>query len=246
MRKLFLCALAAIVYHFSQAQVAQAESESSVHTNMKTDREILLLNIQGVSASTLAFDNQYSGILGSAFLIEKWADGDVYKENGSFFRHLKVKFDVYKSKFFFNRNDTVYDISDIGIKQFEVNDNDPDHPMQFIFKKGFNIPGVSGDKFIQVLSSGKISLLKYLHKDIQEVNENSMLTKEKKFIDHVEYYVNAQNNPGQEIKLNKKTLQSLLGDKWTQITQYAKEKDLSFSEESGWASIINYYNGLQQ
>jgi len=64
---------------------------------------------------------------------------------------------------------------------------------------------------------------------------------------------NPSHNNGQplEIKLNKenfdtyfKTTQEL-SSKWTQVVKFAQEKNLSYTEEKGWMSLIGYYNGLQ-
>jgi hypothetical protein len=64
---------------------------------------------------------------------------------------------------------------------------------------------------------------------------------------------NPSHNNGQpvEIKLNKenfdtyfKTTQEL-SSKWTLVAKFAQEKNLSYSEEKGWVTLIGYYNGLQ-
>jgi len=203
-----------------------------------------ILHTQDMKSSPVAFDNQYDGIIGTGFLTEAWVSGRVFTLT-RMYTDLKLKFDVHANKIFVNLNDTIFDISNSGITQFDIFPNSPDTVKMISFSNGINLEEITPDKFVSFLAEGKITFIKYYVRDIEEVYESSPTYKEKKFIDKNKYYVIQEGQTGKEISIGKKNLEKLLADKWDAVNSYAKTNGISAGGEDGWARLINYYNSLK-
>lgn len=201
-----------------------------------------IIHKEDVKASPVDFDNQYSGIIGNAFFTDQWVPGRAFTLMKSY-SLKKLKFDIYKNKIFINNNDTIYDISNAGIIQFDIFP-DGDSTKKISFNNGFNIEEITPDKFVQVLSEGKISFIKYPIRSVEEVYETSPTYKEKKFLDKDKYYVIEEGHGGKEITVTKKNLEKILAAKIDLITSYAKKNGISMNNEEGWQKLIDYYNKL--
>jgi len=201
-----------------------------------------ILHKEDVKASPVEFDNQYNGIIGNAFLADQWTSGKVFTMM-KIYAIKKMKFDIYKNKIYINNNDTIFDITTTGIIQFEIFP-DGDSTQKMSFNNGFNIEEITPEKFVQVLSEGKISFLKYFHRDIEEVYESSPSYKEKKFLDKNKYYIAEEGQGGKEVTVTKKNLEKILAPKFDMVSKYAKSNDISMSNETGWKKLIDYYNSL--
>lgn len=201
-----------------------------------------ILHKEDLKASPVDFDNQYGGIIGSAFLADQWTSGRAFTMMKAY-PLKKIKFDIYKNKVYINNNDTIYDISSAGIIQFDIFPDD-DTAKKMSFNNGFNIEEITPDKFVQVLTEGKIAFIKYLKVEIEEVYESSPTYKEKKFLERNKYYVVDESQAGKEITITKKNLEKILAAKWDKVNAYAKSSGASLNNEEGWKKLISYYNSL--
>jgi hypothetical protein len=201
-----------------------------------------ILHKEDVKSSPVDLENKYNGIIGSAFFTDGWVNGRAFTMM-KVYPNLKLRFDVHSNMIYLNVNDTVYDITKSGIVQFDLFPNAPDTSKIISFNNGYNFEEVTPEKFVNVLAEGKIGLIKYFRKDIEEVYESSPTYKEKKFLDKDKYYV-IENGNGREVTIGKKNLEKLLTDKWDIVYKYAKEKGISAGNEEGWRRLINYYNSL--
>ena len=204
-----------------------------------------LLHNQDMAGSPVAFENQYDGINGTAFFSPKWITAVAYTANGNTYTGLKVKFDIYRNKFFANIHDTIYDLSSANVMRFDLYPASSDTSALYSFIRGFNTPDIKPDKYIQVLAEGILTFAKHLSTDVNEVSEDGFLSKQKKFIERTNYYIISNTGQAVYVRINKKTLEKILADKWNEINKYAVEKETSFNEEKGWVLLINHYNSLK-
>lgn len=203
-----------------------------------------LLTREQLKISSGSIDNQYSDIKGEAFFSPSWLLATVVTGKGSRYAGLKMKYDIYKNKIYTNVHDTIYDLSDAGVFQFILYPDGSDSTHRHIFQKGFTAGSLRPDQYVEVLATGQLIFCKQTTLEAKEVNEDSPLDKVKKFISQDYYYLLTPDGQGATVRLNKKTLEKEMAGKWEAVTRYAKEKDLSFSEEAGWIAIITYYNSL--
>ena len=203
-----------------------------------------LLHKEDVKSSSIEFDNQYAGLLGTGFFSESWMFGRAITSN-KVYSNLKLKFDVYTNKIFLNNNDTIYDLSGAGIIEFDLFQNQNDTTKFQSFVNGYSFDDVTPKKFIELIVDGKISFLKYHVKTLEEVYETSPYEKQKKFLDKNKYYIQRDGINATQTIINKKNLQKILEDKWDEITKYAKAQSVNLNNDEGWQKAIAYYNTLK-
>jgi len=202
-----------------------------------------LLHNEDLKPTRGTFDNQYSDILGTAFYNEEWQAARAFNLT-NIYTDLHLKFDTYANRFYANINDTIYDISKSGITQIDIFPDQADTSKVISFVNGYSFGELKPEMFVNVLSEGKITFIKYYKKSLEEVYESSPTYKEKKFLDKNRYYIVEDEN-GKEITISKKNLEAILKSKWEEISKYAKEKGISSGNEDGWRKLIDYYNSLK-
>ncbi len=188
-------------------------------------------------------ENLYQDIKGDPFFNPQWLPAIAIAENGKTYKGIKVKFDQYKNKFYANIHDTIYDMGASAINRYILYPSLMDTTVSYTFQKGFSGNGLQPGTYIQVFASGKLTFLKYHSLEIKDVHED-MLTPVKTFIPQDYYYLVRANNQPATVKLNKKTLEKEMADKWKEVSGQAKEKEIPFTEEEGWKYLVSYYNTL--
>jgi len=185
----------------------------------------------------------YSEIQGSPLLFEDWKTSHATDKYGTTFLDVLIRFDLYTNKFYYNYQGATYtfvtDISEFEIFPFIV-----DTSTKMVFKKGFTVPGkLTPDKYVQVLTEGKVTAIKYLFKSIDETTEYNVPGKVKTFVSRLLYFFIKDGDITSQ-KPNSKLLAELLKDKWPTIETYMKENSLSAKNEDDCIKAINYYNSL--
>ena len=192
---------------------------------------------------TIMYFFQKEEIQGSQFLKDDWMRAALYGDKGIKFESAKVKFDSYNNKFVFDKHDTTYELSSM-IYTLYLYPDEGDTSKKIVFKKGYSINNkINANKYLQVLAEGKISLLKFYSKDLEEYSEYGNATKFKRFKDMEQYYV-LQNGQYSPISLSAKNLENQMQSKWAEMQAYMKKNNLSAKNEKDWAALINYYNSL--
>lgn len=185
----------------------------------------------------------YDEIRGSAFLFDDWKPGRATDKHGTTFLNVLLKFDVYANKFFYNHTDVTYEFV-TAINEFEIFPLSGDTVTEMVFKKGFTAGDkLSPDKFVQVLTEGKITAVKYIYKSLDETTEYNVPGKIKSFSDRMTYFFIKEGTAISQ-KPSSKLLEELLKDKWSVIEPYMKQNSLSPKSEDDCIKIINYYNSL--
>ena len=182
---------------------------------------------------------------GSPFLFDDWKPGSVTLSNENKLDNLKLKFDILHNIFLFNKNDSTYEFAD-DVKEIRImNEDEKVGNQQLVFEKVIN----SNDKipsgtFVQVLSAGKITLLKYFSKRIEGENfTNGIITSKKQIVSHNSNWVTV-NNETIPVKLNSHSLEELTSDKKDEMQKFVKAAKLNAKNEKDFALAIAYYNSI--
>ena len=192
----------------------------------------------------------YSDIQGSNFLFDDWRPGKVVLRNGKSYGNLLLKFDAHNNKFYYNYKDSLYEFVD-DIVEVRLHDKNfkNDAAYDMVFKNTFHVankikPGI----FVQVLTEGKISLVKLHQKPIVEVpgsgsayggNEMS-----RKFVSKNETLA-ILNNHFKPVKLSLDFLEDLTVDKSREVKAFIKAKNLNVKKETDFGVALSYYNLLR-
>jgi len=204
-----------------------------------------LLRITAMTSLPVDIDNLYTDVKGNPFFNSEWLPGAAINPAGQRLTGLRLKFDWYRNKFYANYHDTVYDLSGTPFTRCVLYPSQTDTTVSDIFYKGLLINGIEPGKFVQVLADGRLTLVKYRTLAVKDLHEDGALTTTKSFVPQDYYYLVRNSIQSTPVKLNKKTLEKELADKWPDIAAQAKQKDLSFNDEAGWTALISYYNTLK-
>lgn len=188
----------------------------------------------------LLYIYQYEDVKGSSFLFDNWLPGMVIMNTHHVFKNVKLKFDVTKNEFVFNRNDSSFILGPeaVEVRLYQKNGD------SLVFKNGYAINNaIRPSKYLQVLTEGKLTFLKFLQKNVEEYNEYGDATKYKRFAEMYDYYIYKDGN-ADAIHLSKKELQTLLNDKWDKMSEYLSQNRLSGKDEKSFTAAISYYNSL--
>ena len=192
-------------------------------------------------------ENKSNDVSGSPYLFDEWKSGEVTLSNEDKLGDVKLKFNVLYNKFLFKRNDTTYefvdDVREIRLKDASAKDGNG----ELLFEKVINANGkIPAGTFVQILSVGKVTLLKHFSKRIEGENyTNGLFTTRKEMISHDAYWatVNKETVP---VKLSKKSMEELTNDKQDQVNSYIKSRKLNLKNETDFAAAITYYNSISQ
>lgn len=210
------------------------------HAQNNSDNPLSNRQIISPATGELLYIYQYEDVKGSAFLFDKWLQGTVILNNHAIYKNVKLKFDVSNNEFVFNRNDSSFILGPeaIEVRLFQNKDD------SFVFKKGYDISNsIQPSKYLQVMTEGKLTFLKFLEKSVEEYKEYGDATKYKRFAEINNYYL-YKDGKADGIRISKKALQSLLSDKWDKVSQYLSQNNLSGKDEKSVIAAIRYYNSL--
>ena len=205
---------------------------------MASTREFAVSEVTGIPFKEMNLNPDVSG---SRYLFDDWKPGIVILNNGDVFTNIRLKFDAVKSKFYFNRNDTIFELMD-NVTEVVLSNTD-DEMMDFrkiISSDGKN----SVTTFARVLSSGKIPLYKEYSKKIEGENfTNGVLTSEKRMVPHNSLWT-IINNETIPVKLNSRMLEELTADKKYEMQKFFKTAKINAKNEKDFAAAITYYNSI--
>jgi hypothetical protein len=186
---------------------------------------------------------QYDDIQGTPFLNDKWLKSIIVTNDQKKYTNQPLKFDLYKNKFVFNRDNATYELTPTATTIY-LFPNEADSNEAIVYKKGYQINSfITPNTYMQVLAEGKASLLKLHKKNLEEFTEYNDATKYKRFKIVEQYYVFQDHNYTQ-ISFSPKNLETVTGAKWPAVQEYMTKNGLSPKKEKDWAVALNYYNSL--
>ena len=188
--------------------------------------------------------NLNSDATGNQFLFDYWKSGNVILYNGQQFNNIMLKFDALNNKFYFNRNDSMFELMD-DVAEVQMYDTYDDKVMDFkkiITKNGND----SFTTFVQILSIGKVTLYKEYIKKIEGHDfSNGIFTSERQIVSRQKLWalINNKTNP---IKLNALTIQELTADRKNEMQNFIRAKRINVKREKGFTAAITYYNSISE
>lgn len=179
------------------------------------------------------FENGYTEIEGSPYLKDEWARGMVKaKHNGKTYELAKMRYDTYKDELEYEENQKSYRFSS-EITEFVTTDG--------VFRNNFPVyESLSGRNFYQVLSDGKVKLLKRIVTKIQTEKLYSSATTTKRFAKEEFLYL-FKDGAIIRLKKDKKALLEALSDKQADLEAFIKEQKIKFSKEEDFLRVIERY-----
>jgi hypothetical protein len=191
----------------------------------------VLTDIKGSNVKEADADVQ-----GTPYLFDDWLPGSVVTEDGKTYDNLKLRYNIrFSQLIFLNQNDEVLGFRE-PVKMFTIN--------HMVFANGF--PPVDTQTiaaFYQVLADGKIKLLKYSKKVIEERQTYGATAMEKSYRKMQSYYI-FKDGKMVKVRADKKSLLAALPDHSAQLESYIKDNNVNLKDDMAIAQVIVYYNTL--
>lgn len=177
---------------------------------------------------------------GSPFLFEDWQKGSICMNNGDSIQSIMLRYNVYKDEMQFQYEDKAYSIGCTdSIKSIYLNGR------TFIYTN-FTEDGKNTVGYLEVLSSGKNSLLQRFYPEILAANFNIALNtgnKNDQLLMKKKYFF---RNSDKCTPVDKKGLNiiSILNENGKAVQSFVKKNKLSFRNEMDLIEITNFANTL--
>lgn len=188
----------------------------------------------------------YTNIEGSAYLYDTWQPGDVKLVNGqSSKERMQLKYNVVDDVVSFKDKESGEEMVFIlPVQEFTLSLTDNDELFTRHFRSGYKgIEGATPANFFEVLSNGKIQLIKRFNKVIMESQLIGSASKTRNFIEKTKYYL-VNNGKALPVKNDKKAFLAAFGDKQSQIEDYIKTNKVNFKSDTQLGKLVDYYNTL--
>jgi hypothetical protein len=190
-------------------------------------------------------NTHYSDMVGSPYFYDKWAPGEARLSDGKTYKDLFLKYDEVSNTLMFK-----YDLKDSAmVFQFQplefhlkYFDNNSEYGPMFL--NGFEgIDGGSNRTFYQVLSTGKVKLLKREVKTLESRSDFASNSNFKQINTKVYYYV-AMDTKITRLKNDKKSLMAAFPGQEDRVKKFIAENDIDWTYDGDLIKLVEYYNTL--
>jgi hypothetical protein len=190
-------------------------------------------------------ENPYTVVTGDPYLVNDWTSGFVILDNNQK-ASATLKYDINSNIVLFQgKNGETWQLKD-NFKGFTLanTNNVLSNLDPLIFDNGFPNKGKQTPAtFYQLIADGKVKLLKYYKKNIDEHREYPSAITTKTFKAAHAYFV-FSNNQLTEIKPNKKSLLKLFNEHSAEIEVYLKDNNINLKSDADLKKLFTWYNSL--
>ncbi len=181
------------------------------------------------------------------FLYQIWNRGSVMLDNDSIYRNLDLIYDIAANRVVFKSDKNVPQAFKLQVKEFSISTtNDENGTIETRkFRSGFpTIDGSSAATFYEILSEGKVSLLK--RTQIKEVEERAagsiyVIKQKQPFYSYFLF----ENNKIIDYKKDKKSLfEAFDPSKKILIESYITDNKIKLKDDKDNMKLFDYYNSL--
>lgn len=172
-------------------------------------------------------DTKYETLTGSPYLIEEWSNAEVKLADNKIVKPEAVRYDLVTDKLLFKQDNKVYEFSP-RVAAFSLLTKTGTRT--FLLKN-------DNDGYFEVLTNGKVKLMKKVKKVILEAKGYNSANIEKTVDEKKKYYV-IYDGKEKEVKLSKKALVEALPEFKDNINGYK----LSSAKEDAFVELITSLN----
>ena len=166
-------------------------------------------------------------IIGSPYLVDVWAKGNVKFVNSKPAENVDLKLDLLENVF--NEKISEFTLNIIGKER--------------LFRSGFlDSKNNLISAFFEVLYNGKTKFLSKEGKMVIESKGYNTNTITKKIENTTEYYISKANNSVSLVKLNEKVILTYLGI--PDLAKYVKDNELNLKTREDIIMLLQYYDSL--
>ena len=192
-----------------------------------------------------SFHSYYEGIEGNPFFIENFRSSTIKLVSGLEFNNVTARLDLYKQIVQVKLNgDTAKMILPGNITEIIFYDTVQSLPFEYKFQTGYpEIDNLSRNNFYQVLSDGKVTLLKSSIKKINKIKNEMSGETSSQFDMYEDQYLYVKYEM-KRVKKDKEYLLDLLADKRKELETYITTQKMNFKSLDSIKKLIDHYNSL--
>jgi hypothetical protein len=225
MKKVLFVAVWIILYQISIAQSPAVTPNASPI--------IYLYDLQGKPLTEKKLDE----VEGSPFLMEDWNWGAVKMKNGRYAKDVSLRFDLYNNRLFFMRDNVSFEFV-LAVHEFMIGYLNGSDSQSVLYRNGY--PAVdknTSETFYEVLADGKIQLLNFKYKFLQEYRPYNEPPR-KKFAEKEKLYILLPGDKIVEIKKDKDDILKAMPEYAAAITKIVDEKKLKLKRQEDIAQLV--------
>ena len=232
------CILAVVVFFISTGIIhAQA---NSVSTTGKWGSQIFISDVNG-----RAFENKYADVSGSAYLFPDFKFASIILSDGRKYSNVKARLNLveHEVNFIASNGEEGY-IGKGMVNAITFIDTNKQDIKEYTFQTGFSaIDNQTIIHFYQVLSKGKIGLLKSVNKNIEEHLNELSGERSKEFAVRENLYISV-DGVLKRVKKEPAFFLLAMSDQKEAINQFISNNKLNFKSEEQLKKLVDFYNTL--
>jgi len=219
---------------------AQVKSKLSPVQAVSWDDQFVIVDKNGG-----AFHSYYEGVDGHPYFIEKFMDATIGLSSGVVYKGVKARIDLCRQEIHFKLPSDSERIALPGlITEIIFYDTIESGIHSYKFQSGYpEVDNLKRDTYYQVLSDGKVTMLKSSIKKINKSKNEMSGEVNSQFDTYEDHYLYIKYEM-KRIKKDKEYLLNLLADKRKEMEAYAKDQKLNFKSMDSIKKLIDYYNSL--
>ena len=192
-----------------------------------------------------SFHSYYEGVEGNPFFNENFRSSTIKLVSGLEFNNVMARLDLYKQIIQIRLNgDTVKMVLPGNIIEIVFYDTVQSLTNEYKFQTGYpEIDNLNRNNFYQVLSDGKITLLRSSIKKINKFKNEMSGETSSQFDIYEDHYLYVKYEM-KRVKKDKEYLLNLLPDKRKELEIYITAQKMNFRSMDSIKKLIDYYNSL--
>lgn len=192
---------------------------------------------------TPVLEKKHTDVEGSELLYPNWFFGTVTTKEGKIYKGIQLKYNMLQDRLYFLSDNGVTMSFNTPIVSFTIGDS-ASKIKDKLFRNGFPVTGnLKPDSYLEVLESGKITLLKKTTKSIMETKDYNSPILKKEILGNVQYFVFSDSKLT-SLKKDQSSVIEILRGKIPEIETYIKSAKLNLKKEEGLIALIAYANTL--
>ena len=192
-----------------------------------------------------SFHSYYEGVEGNPFFNENFRSSTIKLVSGLEFNNVTARLDLYKQIIQVRLNgDTVKMVLPGSIIEIVFYDTVQSLTNEYKFQTGYpEIDNLNRNNFYQVLSDGKVTLLRSSIKKINKSKNEMSGETSSQFDIYEDHYLYVKYEM-KRVKKDKEYLLNLLADKRKELEVYITAQKMNFRSMDSIKKLIDYYNSL--
>lgn len=178
-----------------------------------------------------------------SYLYETWNRGSVKLANDSLYKGINLMYDLSNDRLIFKSDNGLPQLFKLGVKEFTISSPENGGTSKK-FKSGYpSIDGGNEKTFYEILSEGKIPLLKRVQMKRVEEREAGMLYSVKKMKPIDTYFIEKAGKL-EKIKREKSAIYSILSKDKIEVDNYISSNKLNIKKDGDLAILFDHFNAL--